>query len=319
MEVAVLVGNDLEDERREGLVGGRAAGDRLVAVGGVPALGRRAVRRRRQVGADGVEDGADAEILERCAAEHGDERTGHGRLAKPGPDLLVADRLLGQVLVGEALHDFRDTFDEPVTRLFGGGELLGRDLPGLELTPAGPGVEDEPLHVDQVDHAVELVLGAARQRDEARVGAEHRLDLPEHALVVRTDPVHLVDERDARDAVAVRLAPHRLALGLHTLDTGEDDDGAVEHAQAALDLGGEVDVSRGVDQVDLVLVPQKGRRRGRDRDPPLSLVDAKVHRRFTVVHLADLVGQAGVVQEALRRRRLPRVDVRDDPDVPNFL
>ena len=33
-------------------------------------------------------------------------------------------------------------------------------------------------------------------------------------------------------------------------DRAEDDDRAVEHAQAALDLGREVDVARRVDQVD---------------------------------------------------------------------
>jgi hypothetical protein len=37
------------------------------------------------------------------------------------------------------------------------------------------------------------------------------------------------------------------------------------------------------------------------------------------VHLADFVGAAGVVENALGRRRLTGVDVRHDPDVAGFL
>ena len=69
---------------------------------------------------------------------------------------------------------------------------------------------------------------------------------------VRAELVHLVDEADARDVVLVGLAPDRLGLGLDALLAVEHGDRAVEDAQRALDLDGEVDVARGVDEVDLV-------------------------------------------------------------------
>ena len=47
-----------------------------------------------------------------------------------------------------------------------------------------------------------------------------------------------------RHVVLVRLPPHRFGLGLDALLGIEDDDGAIEHAQAALDLGREIDVAR---------------------------------------------------------------------------
>ncbi len=56
--------------------------------------------------------------------------------------------------------------------------------------------------------------------------------------------VHLVDEADARHVVLVGLAPHLLGLRLDTLLAVEDGNGAVEHAQRALHLDGEVDVAR---------------------------------------------------------------------------
>src|SRR6185437_3605171 len=40
-----------------------------------------------------------------------------------------------------------------------------------------------------------------------------------------------------------------------------------------------------------------------------------VHRRGAVVHLADLVVDAGVEENALGRRGFARVDMRHDPDV----
>src|SRR5262249_9386977 len=41
--------------------------------------------------------------------------------------------------------------------------------------------------------------------------------------------------------------------------------------------------------------------------------------RGALVHLADLVGATGVVEDALGRRRLARVDVGHDPDVSGVL
>ena len=64
------------------------------------------------------------------------------------------------------------------------------------------------------------------------------------AVEVRADAVHLVDEGDARDAVLVGLAPDGLGLRLDAGDGVEQRDRAVEHAQRALDLDGEVDVAR---------------------------------------------------------------------------
>jgi hypothetical protein len=79
---------------------------------------------------------------------------------------------------------------------------------------------------------------------------EHRLD---GALEVRADAVHLVDEGDARDVVLVGLAPDGLGLRLDAGDRVEQRDRAVEDAQRALDLDGEVDVARRVDDVDAVV------------------------------------------------------------------
>ena len=164
-----------------------------------------------------------------------------------------------------------------------------------------------------------MALGADRELDDRGHGVEAVLDHRHGAVEVGADAVHLVDEADARHAVVVGLAPHRLGLRLDAGDRVEHRDGAVEHAQRPLDLDGEVDVAGRVDDVDAVVVPLAGGGRRGDRDAALLLLDHVVHHGGAFVDLADLVGLAGVVEDALGRRGLARVDVRHDPDVAGLL
>jgi hypothetical protein len=130
--------------------------------------------------------------------------------------------------------------------------------------------------------------------------------------------VALVDKGDARDLVAVGLAPHRLALRLDAADGVEDGDGAIEDPQAALDFHGEVDVARGVDQVDEVLTPAESSGGSGDADAALLLLLHPVGEGRAVMDLAEARDDAGVEQDALGRGRLACVDVRDDPDVADL-
>src|SRR6185503_3118125 len=65
-------------------------------------------------------------------------------------------------------------------------------------------------------------------------------------------------------------------------------------------------------------LPDGRRGGGRDRDPPLLLLLHPVHDRRALVDLTHLVGAAGVIEDALSRRRLARVDVGHDSDVAQF-
>jgi hypothetical protein len=77
------------------------------------------------------------------------------------------------------------------------------------------------------------------------------------------------------------------------------------------------------DDVDLILVvallplAEGGRRR--DGDAALALLGHPVRGGRAVVHLADLVDAAGVVEDALGGGGLAGVDVGDDADVADFL
>ena len=312
------VGHDLEGERRERLAVIGVAHDDLVGLR-VQALDRRHVERRREVVDDRVEQRLHALVLERRAAEDRRELEVERRLA----DRLLEQRDRDLGLLEDQLDDLvvgvvRELLEQVLARAGRGVGVLGRDLDDVLLL-AEVVLVDDGLHLDEVDDPEEVGLGADRQLQRHGVRAEaidHRL----HALVeVRADAVHLVDVGDARDAVLVGLAPDGLGLRLDAGDGVEQRDRAVEDAQRALDLDGEVDVARRVDDVDAVVVPLARRRGRRDRDAALLLLLHPVHRGRALVDLTDLVGATGVVEDALGRRRLAGVDVRHDPDVPGAL
>ncbi len=191
---------------------------------------------------------------------------------------------------------------------------VGRDGPFLDRVIRLL-AEGQRLLLEDVDDAAEVALRADRDLDGHGVGAETVDDHRERALIAGAHAVHLVDEAHARDAVLVGLAPDSLRLRLDARDGIEDDHPAVEHAQRPLDLDGKVDVAGRIDDVDAVALPLSRGRRGGDGDTALALLLHPVHRGSALVDFADLVGPAGVVEDALGGGRFARVDVGNDADI----
>src|SRR5690606_27297200 len=142
---------------------------------------------------------------------------------------------------------------------------------------------------NDVDDADQILALADRELDRMRVRAK---SIPHHAddtFEVRAHAVHLVDERHARNAVLVALTPDSLGLRLHTTNRTEHRDRPIENAKRPLDLYGAVDVPRGIDDVDpIVLVeasPVTGGSGGGDRDTTLLLLLHPVHGRSALVDL----------------------------------
>src|SRR3989338_5251346 len=79
----------------------------------------------------------------------------------------------------------------------------------------------------------------------------------------------------------------------------------------------------GVNDVDEVLTAEAGPGAGGsgrgDGDAALALLLHPVHRGRALVHLADLVGDAGVVQDAFGRSGLAGIDVGHDAEVAQFV
>ncbi len=221
-----------------------------------------------------------------------------------------------EVLSEEVVVHLRDGFKHPVPVGRHLCRVPGRDLLDLKIGTECLVREDDGLLRNQVDDATELVLGAERQLNGHRNGTQPAADHLEHARKISARAIHLVYKTDARDPVLVRLTPDRFRLRLNTFDRAEKGHRAVQHAEAALDLRREIHVAGGIDDVDPEIAPEAGGRSGCDGYAALLLLFHPVHGGRSVVHLAHLVRDAGVIEDPLGSRRLTGIDVRHDPDVP---
>ena len=311
---------NLEGQRREGLGVVRLAGHRFAAF--ALTLDGRYLHGRGHVFDDGVEHRLDALVLEGRTAGHQTDFVLERAGAQALLDLRIAQGAAFQVFVEQILGAFGGRFDHLAAPFLAFFEHGRRNVAILEFHPLGFFIPPDGLHLDQIDHADEAILGADRQLDRHRVAAQPGSDLLDAAQKVRARPVHLVDERHPRHAVLVHLAPDGFRLRLHTGYRAVDRHGRIEHAQAPFHLDGEIDVSRRIDDVDAVLgealvhpLPETGGRRGRDGDAALLFLFHVVHDGRAVMHFADFVRHAGIEQDALGRGGLSRVDVRRDTDV----
>src|SRR4051812_14375508 len=152
-----------------------------------------------------------------------------------------------------------------------------------------------------------------------RICSEPTAYFLEYGFEIGTLPVHLVDKREPRHLIFIRLSPNRLALRFNALARAEYYDPAIEHSQAAFDLSRKIDVSRCVDQVDDDVLPWELHARGIDRYPALRLLGIIIRRGRTPVDLAGPMLGTTRKKHSLGDRCLTGINVGNDADVANFL
>ena len=308
------IGHDLEGEGGEGLVIGALAFDGLFAVGH-DAADRRHVGGRRQVIDDPVEQGLHPLVLEGGAVEHGNENAGNGALADAALERRLVRLLPLEIDLERAVIQFHRRLDQLGTVLGGLFGEIGGNVPDGELGAEPLILPNRRLHGDEIDDTRIVGLDADGELHHQRLSAQAIGDHVDAAEEIDADTVHLVDETDARDIVSVGLAPDRFRLGFDAGDAVEHRHRAVKHPERALHLDGEVDMARRVDDVDAVALPETGGGGGGNGDPALLLLLHPVHGGGAVMDLADLVGPAGVIEDALRRGGLTGIDVGHDADI----
>ena len=252
-ELAVRIVDQLERHAHERL--GRIGGQREFFFGIVPLLGLNFVgQRRRQVAHDRIQQRLHAFVLVGRAHEH---RRGvlilHGVFHR-GVDQFFRHFLLGQQHFHQLVAVHRQTFQHRVALLLGFFQHVGGNGFAAHVF-AVVAVEVHGLHRDQVDDACEFVFLADGKLHQNGVAFQLLAHLLHHPLRIGAGAVHLVDERQSRHMVALHLAIDGHRLTLYATHRAEHEDGAVQHAQAAFHLDGEIDVARRIDEIDLVVGP----------------------------------------------------------------
>ena len=142
---------------------------------------------------------------------------------------------------------------------------------------------------------------------------EEVVDLVEDLARAGVLTIDLVDDHHRHQPRLHRLAQDEAGLGQRSLAGVDQQQDAVDQLHGALDLAAEVDVARGVDDVDAGAAVLDGRVLGHDGDAALALEVDRVHHPFHHV----LVGaeDAALPEQGVDQRGLAVVDVGDDRDV----
>ena len=105
--------------------------------------------------------------------------------------------------------------------------------------------------------------------------------------------------------VLVGLTPNLFRLWLHAAHSAVHHASTVEHTHRAFHFDREVDVARGVNDVETIrrplhfhAAPEAGRSSGGNRDAAFLFLFHPVHRRSAIMHFAELVAHARVEQNA---------------------
>ena len=296
------IGDRLEDE------GGR--------VGALDVRDRARLRRRGHALDDQVEQRVRAEVLRRDAAGDREDLAARDGVLERVRDLLDAELLALEVLLHQRLVGLDDLVEQLLAVLLDESGQLVRDRARLRLLLAlGARVG---AHVEDVDDAGQLVLGADRQLDGDAARRELLLHLAERAEEVGALPVEHVDEEDARDPELVGALPDARRPDLDAHDAAEDEQRPLDDPERAARLALEARVAGDVDEVQLPALPLRVRERERDRHLPLLLVVVPVGDRRARVDRAEAVRLAGLEEQRLDERGLARAAVADDGDVADL-
>ena len=157
--------------------------------------------------------------------------------------------------------------------------------------------------------SAKIRLSAYRDLNRNRIGNQFIPYTLDRHLEVRTYLVHFVYKTKTGKVVLLTLTPDGLALGLYSFTGIKDRNTSVKNTKRTLHLCGKINMTRGIDKIDLVTVPRTTRSSRGDRYAALLLLDHKVHNRRTLVNFTHLIYLARVVQYPLGNRRLARVDM----------
>ncbi len=144
-------------------------------------------------------------------------------------------------------------------------------------------------------------------------------DLGGVSLGVGGGQVDLVEHRDDRQVAVQRQVEVGQRLGLDALRGVDQQHRALAGGQGSRHLIGEVDMARGVDQMQDVIgvahPPGQPHVLRLDRDPAFAL---DVHPVEVLGAHRPLVDHPGELQHPIGQRRLAVVDVGDDAEIPNL-
>ena len=288
---------------------------------GVDASDGGNIQGRGHIVDDGIQELLNALVLVRGAAGDGNQLILHAALTQSGTDHVSGNFLALEnkhhdlvVQIGSSVNQLLAVFLCQIHHVLGDGLNAHILAEVIIIYVSG--------HLDQVDDALEIALGADGQLNGHPIALQAIVNHPQDVVEVSAHDVHLVDVNHAGNMVVISLTPYGLRLRLNTALGAQHGNAAVQHTQGTLYLDGKVNVARGVDDIDTVgciligrAAPETGGSSGGDGNTTLLLLCHPVHGSGAVMSLTDLVVYTSVEQNTLCGGSFAGINMRHDADI----
>ena len=306
----------LEDLRHERSVVRRLELDGL---GAAPQLAdrRRALRRSRHQLDELREQGpGPVGEVSRSAQQRADLARGHALLHR-GDGLVTRDLLAAQVALqeivarrGDGLHHLLEVgLEAPL--------VLGWDVHFLVLALGRALLVHVALLREQIDDPVEVGTLTHRDLDGDDLGREVLLDVPIDLLEVCVLLVQERHEEEPGDSPLLGEVPHLLGADLDSRRRTHHHQRRVRGVDPSHGVPDEVEVTRGVNEVDLDLVPLGVGKGEADGVLPFDFIGGVVGERGPVFYPSVPCAASCHERECIYKAGLPARAVAHDSHVPN--
>ena len=287
-ESAVLVGNGLEDHSN-GRAVGRAVDLDQLALLVLADLNRCFVGRRHVIG----------NALEQCvgtdtgcsgAAEYRCDNQILDALTDAGDQLFVRELFACEVALHQLFGQLCNVLAQGCAVLIDTvyHVLRNRDLDALGAFHA------VCLADNAVDNADGITIALEDGHDDrTNRNAELLLQLMQRSIVIGVFLIDLGDVEHAGHLALFRTRPCLLGADTGAGLTGCNDQRGLGHAQCLIDFVFEIEEARGIEQVDLAVVPYDRCNGGRDGELALDLFGVEITYGISIGYLTDAVGNPG--------------------------
>ena len=179
-----------------------------------------------------------------------------------------------------------------------GFHVLGRDV----LIQGGPTVQCRGVN----NLEVQLLIGGTQVVEQIE-------DLIHYPVRTSTRTVDLVDDHDGLQTLGERLLGHETGLRHRAVNGVDQQQHGVNHGEYALNFTTEVGVTRGIHDVDAVVVPADRSVLGENGDATFPFQIIGVHDPFLT--FAGAIQSAGLLQQLINQSRFAVVNVRNNRNI----
>jgi hypothetical protein len=164
-------------------------------------------------------------------------------------------------------------------------------------------------------HGARLGAGIDNLRHDQHSQIELLGQRPSNVRVVSAEAVHLVDEKQEGHALTAKRSDQHPGLSLNAFNSGNNDDGRIKYRQRAFDLGNDVGVTGGIDEIDRCLAHRKRDHGSLDRYPALPLKIQTVSLSIARVDAAEFGNRPRVKEQAFSKAGFSCVYVGQDAQI----